>query len=869
MSIGQYLNQVVSWLKPDNPGEMPVTASVSKALVGHQRFSELLSYRDVDDDRSLVYLDDGTPAVGFMLQLAPLLVAGSSAEPALEAVIKACPADAVIQYGVLSMPQVGSFLDQWCQARVQKCQHPLLTQMAQRRAAFMKLTATGPSLLPSTRLHPRQQYYFLSVRAPYKGAPGNDKDFDLFIEDMVELRNSVRGSLKSTRMDSLVLGADEIKFFLREILNPHLTPEERLFKQVGTPFLNRDLVDRNTRISVEKGGRLSFARGDEKPEVVVVPMTVDLFPSETHLESTCRVLGAPESYDDRIAFPYYAYTTVHVLDREKSKDEMTMKLGILNRQTLSGSEWYRSMMSHLYRRRDHLAALDGLVQKEHRLVRAYNGINLYCHPDEARQAADYVRGLWTQSNFRLEIEPHLALPAFMASLPLQYSPAMDPPNKGMQRAQLCSSLNGAALSLVQGDWAGTGPSRGGPLLVSRRGQLASLDLLKTTTNFNFVTVATSGAGKSVFTNEIASDFLARGGLVRIIDVGRSYMRYCERNDGINMVFDPANPQSMNPLWGIENEEQLNELMPLMQDLLRQMAYPLRADAPDWEYSLIPKAVENAWRAHGPQTEMRHVYEWLKAHPDPRAKDLADQLATYAIGRLSRWFNGPRTMSFEGPLVVLELEELNSDKELRSVVLALAIQAITRELYLADRGIPKLLVIDEAWDLLGGVSTGKFIETAFRRIRKYNGIAGIITQSFSDFERTPAAKAALENAAWQFLLFQKPESITAAIRNEWIPEGGYEEKLLRSVRPGDGFSEVLVRGEAGIGLYRLVLDRHSYYTFTTTATEITAINNLVKAGNTMAQAIDVLAHRDYAAQYGTAVADYLCGRGALPSEYAAN
>jgi flagellar hook assembly protein FlgD len=168
--------------------------------------------------------------------------------------------------------------------------------------------------------------------------------------------------------------------------------------------------------------------------------------------------------------------------------------------------------------------------------------------------------LWTQSNFRLEIEPHLALPAFMASLPLQYSPAMDPPNKGMQRAQLCSSLNGAALSLVQGDWAGTGPSRGGPLLVSRRGQLASLDLLKTTTNFNFVTVATSGAGKSMFTNEIASDFLAKGGLVRIIDVGRSYMRYCVVNDGVNMVFDPANPQSMNPLWGIENEEQLNQTM---------------------------------------------------------------------------------------------------------------------------------------------------------------------------------------------------------------------------------------------------------------------------------------------------------------------
>lgn len=863
MSVAQYLNEVVSWLKPDSPGEMPVTTSVAKALVSHQRFSDLLTYRDVCEERSLVYLDDGTPAVGFMLQLAPLLMAGAGAEPALESVLKACPADTVVQYGVLSMPQVGNFLDQWTQARTQKSQHPLLTQMALRRNAFMKLAATGPSLLPATRLHPRQQYFFMSVRVPYKGAAGNEKEFNLFIEDVAELRNAIRGSLKSTRMETLPLGAEEIKFFLREILNPHLTPEERLYRQVGTPFLNRDLLDRNTRITVEKGGRLGFARGDEKPEVVVVPMTVDLFPQETHLELTCRVLGAPEAYDDRIAFPYYAYTTIHVLDREKAKDEMTLKLGILNRQTLSGSEWYRSMMSHLYRRRDHLAALDGLIQKEHRLVRAYNGINLYCHPDEARQAADYVKGLWTQSNFRLETEPHLTLPAFMASLPLQYSPAMDPANKGLQRAQLCSSLNGAALSLVQGDWSGTGPSRGGPLLISRRGQLASLDLLKTTTNFNFVTIATSGAGKSVFTNEIASDFLAKGGMVRIIDVGRSYMRYCEVNGGVNMVFDPTNPQSLNPLWGIESEEQLNELMPLMQDLLRQMAYPLRPDAPDWEYSLIPKAVEAAWRANGSRTEMRHVYEWLKQHPDPRAKDLADMLASYAIGRLSRWFNGPRQMSFEGPLVVLELEELNSDKELRSVVLALAIQAITRELYLADRSIPKLLVIDEAWDLLGGVSTGKFIETAFRRIRKYNGIAGIITQSFSDFERTPAAKAALENAAWQFLLFQKPESIAAAIRNEWIPEGGYEEKMLRSVRPGEGFSEVLVRGEAGVGLYRLVLDRHSYYTFTTTATEITAINNLVKGGLTLAQAIDHLAHRDYMAQYGKEYADYLCGRAEMP------
>lgn len=854
--------RIIDWVRPDAPAEMPLTTAMARSLVEHQRFTSLLSYRDVDPERNLVFLDDGTPAVGFMLILSPLVVAGAAAEPQLESIIRACPTDTVLQYGVLSVPQVEGFLSDWLNARLAKNTRPLLRQMAERRYNFMRAAATGPSLIQSTRLHPRQQYFLLSVRVPFRGNVNIEREFNLFIDDVVELRNAVRGSLKATKIDSEPLPGEAIRFFLREILNPHLSPRERTTGSTPGAAMHLDLLDRNTRIKVEQGGRLSF--NSDKPgaqPIVAVPMTVDIFPGELHLSSTCRVLGAPESYDDRISMPYFAYTTVHVLDRERSKDELTMKLGLLNRQTMSASEWYRSMMSHLYRRKDHAQLLSDMIAKEHRLVRAYSGITLYCHSDEARQGADYVKGLWQQSGFRLDTEPYLALPAFLASLPLQYSPAMDPPNKGLQRAQLCHSLNGASLSLVQGDWSGTGPEKGGPLLISRKGQLCTLDLLRSSTNYNFVVVATSGAGKSVLANEIASDFLSKSGMVRIIDVGGSYARYCEVNGGINMTFDPEDPKSLNPLWGIETEDQLNELMPLMQDLLRQMAYPLRADAPDWEYSIIPRAVEAAWRTYGPSTEVRHVYEWLLKHADRRANDLADQLATFAVGRLSKWFNGPRQVAFQGDLVVLELERLNNDKELRSVVLALAIHSITRELYLADRSIPKLMMVDEAWDLLGGVGTGKFIETAFRRIRKYNGIAGIITQSFADFERTPAAKAALENAAWQFLLYQKPESISSALRNGWIQEGSYEAELLKTVRSGDGFSEVLVRGESGTGLYRLVLDQHSYYTFTTKAPEITAINELVSSGMTLPQAIDEMAHRAYVGRFGRERADEICGRGA--------
>src|SRR5690606_26042537 len=104
------------------------------------------------------------------------------------------------------------------------------------------------------------------------------------------------------------------------------------------------------------------------------------------------------------------------------------------------------------------------------------------------------------------------------------------------------------------------------------GQLACFNLLKSSTNYNFVVVAESGSGKSFLTNEIASDFLSKGGLVRIIDVGYSYAKFCETLDGVNLVFDPEDPVSLNPFTGIDSTDKLHEMTPMLKDLLRQMAY---------------------------------------------------------------------------------------------------------------------------------------------------------------------------------------------------------------------------------------------------------------------------------------------------------
>ncbi|MBL4955131.1 hypothetical protein JK635_23560, partial [Neobacillus sp. YIM B02564] len=74
---------------------------------------------------------------------------------------------------------------------------------------------------------------------------------------------------------------------------------------------------------------------------------------------------------------------------------------------------------------------------------------------------------------------------------------------------------------IFGEWTGTGTS-GAMMLMSRRGQPVLFDLFDSQTNFNAVVFAESGAGKSFFTQQLVTDYLAEGAKIWVIDTGRSY-----------------------------------------------------------------------------------------------------------------------------------------------------------------------------------------------------------------------------------------------------------------------------------------------------------------------------------------------------------
>ena len=841
------------------------TVEMAKTLTDRAALTDYLTYQGFDNENNLLSTFEGDRIyLCYTMEFYPFLVAGTTVEPQLVELINSAPPNSIIQFAVLSSPYVDNRLQVWAQAKTANTSDIKLKQMSTKRADFVSAISGAVSGLKSTRFHSRELRYFISVKIPYADDISDYREFNRFKKTVTETREKMRGILSQLGLPTANLNQEQMTSLMRELLNPQMEPNERIGRQMKNVPLKEQLIEKSTRIRMtdngiefSDNGGIELDRNNRR--VTVVPITADQFPEHHWLPSNAALIGDANSGNKHIVPPFWAYTNIHVLDPDDAKNALTNKLGLLNKQVMSESDWLRSMMPHLFARRDDAQMLLSSLKGGSQIVRTYMGINLVCHPDEARKYSQETISLWRGQGFKASEETAISLPIFLCSLPFHFSEYHDSLGGsfkapgGLQRASTMSSLNAATLSHVQGDWKGHAPQQGGMLFMSRRGQVVNIDLFDSQTNYNFVVTATSGAGKSVLANDLVSDILCRDGIMRIIDQGRSYYRFCEDMGGQNVVFNPEEPKSMNPFWGYETKEKLFHVMTPLRDLIRYMAWPTQTDQdiPQWEYQLIPEAIGGAWDKYKEKLELRHVAEWLMNYDDDeedhsiRAKKIAQQIGAYATGRYARWFEGAREVEFNNRFVVIELDELKSDPELKAIVLSLCVNQITRDMYLQGAEKPKCLLVDEAWDLLSNDMTAYVIEQAFRIARKYYGAAGIITQSFSDYYKYPAAKAALDNANWRFTLKQSQPSLKFAV-DEGLFDNEVLQELARSVTTLKGeYSEVLIQsGSGGTGLYRLLLDRHSYYYYTSDSRDKQKIKDLTEQGMSIEEAVDQLATDDY-------------------------
>ena len=249
------------------------------------------------------------------------------------------------------------------------------------------------------------------------------------------------------------------------------------------------------------------------------------------------------------------------------------------------------------------------------------------------------------------------------------------------------------------------------------------------------------------------------------------------------------------------------------------------------------------RAMLPPTTMSvdMIADRCKANEDVRIQDIGNQLETFTSrSSYGRYFNGRNNASFKSELTVLELDELQGRHHLRQVVLLQLISQIQREIFLGDRGRKRLVVIDEAWDLLKEGEVARFMEHAYRKFRKYGGSAIIATQSIQDLYSNEAGVAIANNSSNMFLLAQKATTIEQVRKEAKLVLDDWGFNTLKSVHTEPGvFSEVFMLEGPVMSLGRLVVSDFQKLLYSTTPQDVADIQKYQDQGYPIAEAINAV------------------------------
>ncbi len=284
------------------------------------------------------------------------------------------------------------------------------------------------------------------------------------------------------------------------------------------------------------------------------------------------------------------------------------------------------------------------------------------------------------------------------------------------------------------------------------------------TNYNSVTFATSGAGKSYSVKLEILRSLMFGTEVIVIDPEREYEYLAEATGGrfFNISLSSThhiNPFDLPPPLPDENPKELLrshiiELVGLFKLMLSGLTPEEDAiidNALHEVYALKDITGEGDYRDLTPP--LLSDFEMVLAGMEG-SESLVQRLTKYTSGTWSGFMNEPTNVDINQKFVVFSLRDM--EEELKTI----AMYIITNHIWGAVRRELKkrLLVIDEAWWMLKSEDTAAFLHNIAKRGRKYYLGIATITQDVDDFLRSPYGVPMITNSSIQFLMKQSPTAV---------------------------------------------------------------------------------------------------------------
>jgi len=780
------------------------------------RFSAHLPYLG-GDPADCVYQNENSH--GFVLECMPQTGADMEMSRILTSLLTlGWPPDTGIQIHMYASPNIRPLLARWALKRRGEDADGqrsggIYRTLARRRVEYL-LSGTRTSLFNSAPYLIRDFRVFVSVTLPCR--MNEERRTRL-----IELRRGAKAVLAGAHLPAWDMTPSTLITWLAEMLNQEDYDRDIVYdtgKLIRNQILNFD-----TTLDIEANHILI----NDRTEVRM--MSVKNYPEEFPLWGMAGLIGDMFQGNLQYPCPFLFTLGVHLPDLESAKAGAQMKAARATHD--ADTPMAKFLPDFALKKRDWDVVMHALCEG-HSMVKLYHQLVLFAPKGRGVQAEQAARAVLRAKNWEACSDRFMQTQGLLAALPMTLSKDMWSDIKRMERFSTKTTGNAMHMAPLLADWKGTGTPT--LMLYSRRGQVMHFDLFDNQEgNYNVAIAAASGSGKSFLLNEITLSYLGIGGRVWIVDVGRSYEKLCRLLGGEFIEFSPEKQICINPFTHVRD---LDEEMALLKPLLARMAAASR-ETDDLENSMLEDAIRQAWDAKANAMTVTDVAACLDSQEDNRAKDLARMLLPYTVhGMYARYFEGRNTLDFSKRFVVLELEELKARKDLQAVVLMIVMYQIQQAMYLGERGQRKICIIDEAWDLMSGA--GEFIETGYRRVRKYGGAFITATQSIGDYYKYDASLAAFENSDWLLLLRQKKESIEQLTESGRLKVDDAMKRSLMSLKTSHGeFSEVYVYSACGSGIGRLIVGPFSTLLYSSKAEDFARIKALTGQGMNVADAVE--------------------------------
>ncbi|HLZ14502.1 MAG TPA: DUF87 domain-containing protein [Candidatus Saccharimonadales bacterium] len=299
-------------------------------------------------------------------------------------------------------------------------------------------------------------------------------------------------------------------------------------------------------------------------------------------------------------------------------------------------------------------------------------------------------------------------------------------------------------------------------------------------NGNSVVFAKSGAGKSFTVKLEALRSMMMGTEIFIVDPENEYERMCDAVGGAYVRLSLNSATRINPFdlpRVVDTEEADNALrsnLITLHGLLRLMMGGAQAQmlggsammapalTPVEESDLDAALIETYAKAGITNDPLTHqglpptisdLYDTL-LHMGGTGPQLAQRLRKYTTGTFAGIFSQQSNVDINNPMVVFNIRDL--EDELRPVAMYIVLNYIWNKTKTDRRR--RILVVDEAWQLMKYEDSANFLFSLAKRARKYNLGITTITQDVEDFMGSRMGRAVVANASMQFLLKQSPSAV---------------------------------------------------------------------------------------------------------------